>query len=118
MLTYDTIIQALPNALHGVDLPDCGSLFRGKVRDVYSVDDKRLMITTDRVSAFDRVLGVIPFKGQVLNELSVWWFEQTRGIVDNHLIAVPDPNVTVARAAAPLPVEVIVRGYLTGVTNT
>jgi phosphoribosylaminoimidazole-succinocarboxamide synthase len=64
------------------------------------------------------VLGAIPFKGQVLNQLSAWWFEQTRDIVGNHVISVPDPNVTIAREADALPVEVIVRGYITGVTST
>lgn len=70
------------------------------------------------MSAFDRVLGAIPFKGQVLNQLSAWWFEQTRDVVANHVLSVPDPNVTIAREAEPLPVEVIVRGYITGVTST
>jgi phosphoribosylaminoimidazole-succinocarboxamide synthase len=85
---------------------------------MYRAGDKRVLITTDRISAFDRVLGLIPFKGQVLNELSAWWFEQTRHIIPNHVIEVPDPNVTIAREAVSLPVEVVVRGYLTGVTNT
>ncbi len=88
------------------------------MRDIYQWRDQRVLITTDRVSAFDRVLGAIPFKGQVLNQLSAWWFEQMRDIVDNHVIAIPDPNVTVARSAETLPVEVIVRGFITGVTST
>ena len=88
------------------------------MRDIYVSGDRRVLITTDRISAFDRVLGAIPFKGQVLNQLSAWWFEQTRDIVANHVLAVPDPNVTLAREAEALPVEVIVRGYITGVTST
>ena len=92
---------------------------RGKVRDIYALsEERRLLITTDRLSAFDRILGALPYKGQVLNQLSAWWFEQTRSIVDNHVLAVPDPNALLAVAAEPFPVEVIVRGYITGVTTT
>ncbi len=119
MLTHQELLDAIPTALAGVDLgPEWGHKVPGKVRDSYQFDDRRMLITTDRISAFDRVLGLIPYKGQVLNELSVWWFAQTADIVANHLLAVPDPNVTVAREATPLPVEVVVRGYITGVTKT
>src|SRR5215212_9970453 len=104
--------------LTSIDLPGLGPKQSGKVRDIYRLDGQRALVTTDRVSAFDRVLGAIPFKGQVLNQLSSWWFEQTGAIVVNHVLAVPDPNVTIARDAAPLPVEVVVRGYITGVTKT
>ncbi|MEO8608118.1 MAG: phosphoribosylaminoimidazolesuccinocarboxamide synthase [Chloroflexota bacterium] len=104
--------------LESVDLTGWGEKLSGKVRDIYQMDGQRILITTDRVSAFDRVLGAIPFKGQVLNQLSAWWFEQTKDIVQHHVIAVPDPNVTIGREAQPLPVEVIVRGYITGVTKT
>ena len=78
----------------------------------------RLFVTTDRLSAFDRIIAGIPYKGQVLNELAAWWFERTAAIVANHVIAVPDPNVLIARATTPLPVEVVVRGAITGVTST
>jgi phosphoribosylaminoimidazole-succinocarboxamide synthase len=118
MLTHEQLLQAIPTALDAVDLPGWTGKLSGKVRDIYSFDGKRLLITTDRVSAFDRVLGLIPFKGQVLNQLSAWWFAQTRYIVANHVISVPDPNVTIAREAVPLPVEIVVRGYITGVTKT
>lgn len=119
MLTHDQLLAAIPGALDTVALDGLGAAEQGKVRQIYRLDaDRRILITTDRVSAFDRVLGVIPYKGQVLNQLSAWWFAQTADIVPNHLIAVPDPNVTVAREAQPLPVEVIVRGYITGVTST
>jgi len=118
MLSLSEIEAAIPHALMRIDLPGLGPRQEGKVRDIYVVGDRRVLITTDRVSAFDRVLGAIPFKGQVLNQLSAWWFEQTRDIIANHVIAVPDPNVTIAREAQPLPVEVIVRGYITGVTST
>ncbi len=118
MLTIEQIREAIPYALTRVDLPNLGPRTEGKVRDIYRAGPDRVLITTDRVSAFDRVLGVIPFKGQVLNQLSAWWFDQTRDIVANHVISVPDPNVTLAREAEALPVEVIVRGYITGVTST
>lgn len=94
----------------------------GKVRVSYALGGEhvghRLFVTTDRLSAFDRVIAGVPYKGQVLNQLSAWWFEQTADIVDNHLVSVPDPHVTIARDATPLPVEVVVRGYITGVTDT
>ena len=91
----------------------------GKVRTSYALGGgRRLLITTDRLSAFDRVIAAVPYKGQVLNELSAWWFRRTGDVVPNHLVAVPDPNVSVVLAASPLPVEVVVRGYITGVTDT
>ena len=91
----------------------------GKVRVSYLLDSgDRLFVTTDRLSAFDRIIAGVPLKGQVLNQLAAWWFAQTADIVQNHVVAVPDPNVLVARAATPLPVEVIVRGHITGVTST
>ncbi len=91
---------------------------KGKVRDIYLLDDKRILITTDRQSAFDHVLGAIPLKGQVLNRTAHYWFDQTRDIVPNQVIDVPDPNVTVARELDMLPVEIVVRRYLTGSTDT
>jgi phosphoribosylaminoimidazole-succinocarboxamide synthase len=118
MLTPDALLAAIPAALATVDLNGWGEKISGKVRDSYARDGQRVLITTDRISAFDRVLGLIPYRGQVLNQLSLWWFEQTRDIVANHVIASPDPNVTVAREAQTLPVEVIVRGHITGVTST
>lgn len=118
MLSIDEIRSAIPHALVRADVAGLGPRSEGKVRDIYVAGDRRVLITTDRVSAFDRVLGAIPFKGQVLNQLSAWWFEQTRDIVTNHVVAVPDPNVMIAREAEALPVEVIVRGYITGVTST
>ncbi len=91
----------------------------GKVRISYALDgDRRVFITTDRLSAFDRVLACVPGKGRVLNELAWWWFEQLRDVVANHAVSVPHPNVLVARNASPLPIEVIVRRAITGVTTT
>src|SRR3989339_252437 len=90
----------------------------GKVRDTYFTDDKIILITTDRQSAFDRVLAAIPFKGQVLNQTSAWWFEKTKEIIPNFVLVVPDPNVVVGQKCEVFPFEVIVRGYLTGSTST
>ncbi len=118
MISYDEILSAIPDALLQVDLPELGTRIEGKVRDIYVSNGRRILITTDRVSAFDTVLGTIPYKGQVLNQLSAWWFKQLGDIVTNHVVDVPDPNVTIAREAQPLPVEVVVRGYITGVTST
>jgi phosphoribosylaminoimidazole-succinocarboxamide synthase len=119
MLTQNELLLAIPSALRSVELPQLGPKHSGKVRDMYlRADGTRVLVTTDRISAFDVVLGVIPFKGQTLNQLSAWWFAQTRDIVPNHMLSVPDPNVMIVREAQPLPVEVIVRGYITGVTKT
>lgn len=116
MLSKDTLQHAA--VLETVNLEGWGPKQTGKVRDIYRSGDQLVLITTDRVSAFDRVLGLIPYKGQVLNQLSLWWFEQTQNIVRNHVIESPDPNVIIAHQAQSLPVEVIVRGYITGVTST
>jgi phosphoribosylaminoimidazole-succinocarboxamide synthase len=90
----------------------------GKVRDVYDQGDKLVLITTDRHSSFDRIIAHVPWKGQVLNEVSAHWFGLTKDIVPNHVLAIPDPNVTIARKCKTVPVEAVVRGYLTGVTDT
>ena len=95
----------------------------GKVRVSFALPadaggGRRLFVTTARLSAFDSVIAGVPYKGQVLNQLAAWWFAQTADIVPNHVLEIPDPNVLVARSAHPLPVEVVVRGYITGVTST
>src|SRR3990167_9381764 len=90
----------------------------GKVRDIYIQPDRLILITTDRHSSFDRIIAHIPWKGQVLNQVSGFWFQATEDIVPNHIIAIPDPNVTVAKKLKTVPVEAVVRGYLTGVTDT
>ncbi|AEC02084.1 phosphoribosylaminoimidazolesuccinocarboxamide synthase [Parasphaerochaeta coccoides] len=91
----------------------------GKVRDRYDLGNGRLLfVTTDRQSAFDRVLASIPFKGQVLNMVSAWWFARTKDIIGNHLLSTPDPCVTISRACTVLPIEFVVRGYITGSTDT
>lgn len=122
MLTEQTLKSLLPLALSGVDIPALGPKTQGKVRDIYrrsrNGQNELILITTDRLSAFDRVLGLVPYKGQVLTQLSAFWFEQTADVIGNHLIDLPDPNVTVAHECEALPVEVIVRGYISGVTKT
>jgi phosphoribosylaminoimidazole-succinocarboxamide synthase len=119
MLSETTLREALPLALAEVSLPGLGERRQGKVRDIYSLGDgRRLLVTTDRLSAFDRVLGLVPYKGQVLNQLSAWWFEATRDVVPHHLLSLPDPNAAVVRECQALPVEIVVRGYITGVTTT
>ena len=90
----------------------------GKVRDQYELKDRLILVTTDRQSAFDRVLASIPFKGQVLNLTSAWWFEQTKDIIPNHVIDIPDPNATLAKKCDVFPIEFVVRGYITGSTST
>ena len=107
------ILKQMNNTLEKTDLP-IKDKYQGKVRDNYYVDDKIIMITTDRISAFDHVLGAVPFKGQVLNQMAVFWFKKTEGVIENHLIDTPDPNVMVVRKCEPVPVEMIVRGYITG----
>jgi phosphoribosylaminoimidazole-succinocarboxamide synthase len=101
--------------------PDWGlkRLTSGKVRDVYELPDNRLiLIATDRLSAFDKVLTLIPKRGQILNRLSEWWFDHTKDIVPNHMIAVPDPNVMIVKKYPTYPIEMVVRGFLTGTTST
>ena len=90
----------------------------GKVRDQYEAGNKIVLITTDRQSAFDRVLASIPFKGQVLNQTSAWWFKKTEHIIKNHLLEIPDPNVIIAKKCKVIPIEFVVRGYITGSTST
>lgn len=118
MIPKKTIFGALPHVLKTINIPVLGKKYQGKVRDFYIVNNKRILITTDRQSAFDVILGHIPFKGAVLNMLSAFWFEKTKNIVSGHLINTPDPNVSVAKNCRPLPVEMIVRGYISGVTKT
>ncbi|MEQ1872833.1 MAG: phosphoribosylaminoimidazolesuccinocarboxamide synthase [Ilumatobacteraceae bacterium] len=113
-----TLQELLPNAFHDSNLKLAGKQ-SGKVRDWYPLEgDRRLIITTDRLSAFDRVLTSVPYKGQVLNQLAAWWFDQTADVIANHKVSIPDPNALIGVDARPLPVEVIVRGYITGVTGT
>ncbi|MEO0321651.1 MAG: phosphoribosylaminoimidazolesuccinocarboxamide synthase [Myxococcota bacterium] len=120
MSVSDDVLRAgLAHTLDGTDLVLPGATkYEGKVRDNYTREGERFLITTDRISAFDRVLGTLPFKGQVLNALAVWWFEETKDVAPNHVLRVPDPNVIVGVECEPLPVEMVMRAYLTGVTST
>ena len=114
-MTRDETLKAqLPYTLREADFPALGELYRGKVRDNFSKGDRIAMITTDRLSAFDRVLTTVPFKGELLNRLTVFWFEKTKDVAPNHILDVPDPSVLVVRKLNPLPVEMVVRGYITG----
>ncbi|MGQ4005605.1 phosphoribosylamine--glycine ligase [Francisellaceae bacterium CB300] len=117
MIDKQIIINNIKNVLKNTNL-DIKDKYIGKVRDMYFVDDKSILISTDRQSAFDRSLGFIPFKGEVLAQSSVWWFKKTAHIVKNHFIASPDANVVIAKKAKVLPIEFVVRGYITGSTST
>ncbi len=117
MLSYTILKNQLKFTLDKTNFR-IGRKYEGKVRDNYILNGKRVIITTDRISAFDRVLCTIPFKGQVLNQTSAFWFEKTKKIVKNHVISVPDPNVMVVKECKQYPVEMVVRGYITGVTTT
>lgn len=119
MISQEQIRSQLNNCLLDAKFDRWESQYqKGKVRDIYLLGDKRILITTDRQSAFDHVLGAIPLKGQVLNMTAKYWFDQTTDIVPNQVIDVPDPYVTVARELDMLPVEIVVRRYLTGSTDT
>jgi phosphoribosylaminoimidazole-succinocarboxamide synthase len=112
-------MTTLPIPFTQCDLPALGARHSGKVRDWYDLPaGRRALIVTDRISAFDRILGAIPYKGQVLNQLAAFWFERTRDIVPNHLLRVPDPNASIVKVCKPWPVEIVVRGYITGITGT
>ncbi len=113
-----TLRAQLAHTLDATDFPQLGEKYEGKVRDCYSKDGKRTLIVSDRLSAFDVVLGTIPFKGQVLNQMAAHWFELTKGLVPNHVLSVPDPTVMIATECKLLPVEFVMRAYITGVTST
>ena len=114
MKNVEIIRAQLPRALAATSFPTLGEMYRGKVRDVYRSPERLVIITTDRVSAFDHVLGTIPFKGEILNAIAAAGFEATRDIAPNHVISIPDPAVLVAKPLRPYPVEFVVRGYITG----
>ncbi len=119
MISLENIYKQLPFVLKETNFEEkLGTLYRGKVRDNYTKDGKLTMIATDRLSAFDKVITHIPFKGEVLTQMAKFWFENTKDIIKNHVISYPDKNVLIAKKCTPLPVEMVVRGYLTGVTST
>ena len=113
------IASQLDKVLVDARYPDLPNYSRGKVRDNYDLPDgRRIIVTTDRQSAFDQVLAAVPFKGQVLTQIARFWFDATRDLSQNHVIEYPDPNVMVAKKLRMLPVEIVVRDYLTGSTST
>jgi len=119
MLDPDRIRAAIPDVLTEAHFPELPNYYRGKVRENYDLPDgRRILISTDRQSAFDQVLAAVPFKGQVLTETARFWFEATKDICPNHVLDYPDPNVVVGRRLSMLPVEMVVRDYLTGSTDT
>jgi phosphoribosylaminoimidazole-succinocarboxamide synthase len=118
MVADDVLRAQLTRTLDETDFHGLGARYVGKVRDNYSKDGVRTIVVSDRLSAFDVVLGTIPFKGQVLNQLAAYWFAETKHIGPNHVIDIPDPVVTRAVECTPLPVEMVMRSFLTGVTST
>ena len=119
MIDDKTIQAAIVGVLTDAHFPELPNYYQGKVRENYDLPDgRRILISTDRQSAFDQVLAAVPFKGQVLTQTARFWFEATKDICDNHVLAYPDPNVVIGRKLNMLPVEMVVRDYLTGSTDT
>lgn len=114
MIATEQTKQQLAHTIESITVDNCGEKIEGKVRDCYVSGNKRALVASDRLSAFDVVLTSIPFKGQILNEIAMHWFKQTEHIVQNHIISHPHPNVMIAREVKIVPIEVVVRGYLTG----
>jgi phosphoribosylaminoimidazole-succinocarboxamide synthase len=118
VIDEDVVKAHLDETLERTTFEGLGARYEGKVRDNYSKDGRRFIVVTDRISAFDRILGTIPFKGQVLNRLAAWWFERTKDVAKSHFVGVPDPNVLECVECTPLPIELVVRAYVTGSTST
>ena len=108
----------MKNILKATNLKHLGTKKIGKVRDIYVQPDKIILVSTDRHSSFDRIIAHVPHKGQVLTQSSMFWFDKTKDIVPNHVLANPDPNVVVGKKCRVIPIEVVMRGYITGTTNT
>ncbi len=117
-MEIEKIKEHLDDVLIETNFPQLGVKKVGKVRDVYIAPDHITLISTDRHSSFDRNIAYIPFKGEVLNQISIFWFDKTKDIIQNHVLSTPDPNVVVAKKCKPLPIECVMRGYITGVTST
>lgn len=117
-MEIETIKEHINDVLEETNFTTLGEKRKGKVRDIYIQDNQILLIATDRYSAFDRNLALIPFKGEVLTQVAKFWFEETKDIIQNHLISNPDPSVVIAKKCTVLPIEMVVRGYITGVTGT
>jgi len=115
----DRIREALDSTIDIINFPEAKEHFSGKVRETFLLpNENRAIVVTDRISSFDVVWGTVPFKGQVLNQIAAWWFRRLDGIIPHHLLDTPDPNISLVRNARVLPVEIVVRGYLTGSTST
>ncbi len=117
-MKIETIKEHISDVIKETNLQGIGERKIGKVRDIYIAPDKITLVSTDRHSSFDRIIAHIPFKGAVLNQISAFWFENTKDIIQNHVVSIPDPNVLVAKKCTVIPIECIVRGYITGSTNT
>ena len=115
----DSDQSLIDNCLIDAEFTELPDFYRGKVRDAYGLSDgRRLLISTDRQSAFDQVLAAVPFKGQVLTQTARYWFDETADICPNHVISYPDPNVALGKNLDMLPIEMVVRDYMTGSTET
>lgn len=112
------LIELCDRTLAETHLIELGEKHEGKVRDSYVQDGKRIIVVSDRVSAFDVVLGTIPLKGQILNQMAAFWFHRLSDVAPNHLLDIPDPSVSIVQDCRPLPIEFVYRGYLTGSTST
>ena len=119
MVSPSTLAPYAHHTLSDAVIPELPGYYRGKVRENYDLrNGSRILIATDRVSAFDRNIAVIPLKGQVLTQTARFWFEATQSICPNHVIEYPDPNVLVSKRLTMMPVEIVVRDYLAGSTST
>jgi phosphoribosylaminoimidazole-succinocarboxamide synthase len=117
-MNIETIKEHLNDVVTETNLPNLGVKKVGKVRDVYIGDKTITLVSTDRHTSFDRKIAEIPFKGEVLTQVSLFWFENTKDIIQNHILECPDPNAVVVKKCQVIPIEMVVRGYITGSTNT
>ncbi len=117
-MDIEKIKEHIDDVLTETNFTNLGEKKVGKVRDVYIAKDHITLISTDRHTSFDRKIADVPFKGEVLNQISLFWFDQTKDIIQNHVLSTPDPNVLVSKKCTVIPIEMVVRGYITGTTNT
>ena len=117
-MEIEKIKEHIDDVLIETDFKNLGDRKIGKVRDVYTAKNHVVLISTDRHSSFDRNIAFIPFKGEILNQISLFWFDQTKDIIQNHILNTPDPNVVVVKKCKVMPIEFVLRAYITGVTGT
>ncbi len=117
-MDIELIKKNIDNVLKETNFKNLGEKKIGKVRDIYTAPDHITLISTDRHSSFDRIITHLPFKGEVINQISLFYFDKTKDIIQNHILSNPDPNVAVVKKCKVIPIEMIVRGYITGSTNT